>query len=138
MTKNFKNILNRYVCLSSFISLPIWFVTSLLVNIVFESKKLALLTLVIGLINWFFVMVHFEICTSSIDNENKIGDILFSIYLTILLILSTYIVFNYGQTILNELCPTFWTFSSVGQSTLLITGWSQVRALQGPLKLSQT
>ena len=92
MTKNFKNILNRYVCLSSFILLPIWFVTSLLVNIVFESKKLALLTLVIGLINWFFVMVHFEICTSSIDNENKIGDILFSIYVTILLILSTYIV----------------------------------------------
>lgn len=102
MTKNFKNIVDRYVCLSPLISLPVWFVTSLLVNIVFESKKLALLTLVIGLINWFFVMVHFEICTSSIDNENKIGDILFSIYVTILLILSTYIVFNYGQTILNE------------------------------------
>ena len=105
MTKNFKNILNRYVCLSSFISLPIWFATSLSANIVFESKKLALLTLVIGLVNWFFVMVHFEICTSSIDNENKIGDILFSIYVTICLIVLTYIVLNHGQTIIHAFVP---------------------------------
>ena len=101
MTKKLKHILDRYVCLSSLISLPIWFIAHMLVNFAFGPEKILLLSFTVGVLNWYFLMIHFSICSSSIRHENKIGDILFTIYVTILLILSTYVIFNYWSTIVN-------------------------------------
>lgn len=101
MTKKLKHILDRYVGLSPLLSLPIWFITHMLVNFAFGPEKVLLLSFAVGGLNWYFLMIHIDICSSSIRHENKIGDILFTIYVTILLLLSTYVIFNHGQTILN-------------------------------------
>lgn len=102
MTKKLKHILDRYVCLSSLISLPIWFVTHMLVNFAFGPEKVLLLSFAVGGLNWYFLMIHIDICSSSIRHENKIGDILFTIYVTILLMLSIYVIHNYWSTIVNS------------------------------------
>ena len=102
MTKKLKHILDRYVCLSSLISLPIWFVTHMLVNFAFGPEKVLLLSFTVGGLNWYFLMIHIDICSSSIRHENKIGDILFTIYVTILLMLSIYVIYNYWSTIVNS------------------------------------
>ena len=101
MTKKLKHILVRYVYISSLISLPIWFITHMLVNFAFGPEKVLLLSFAVGGLNWYFLMIHIDICSSSIRHENKIGDILFTIYVTILLILSTYVIFNHSSTIVN-------------------------------------
>lgn len=102
MTKKLKHILDRYVCLSPLLSLPIWFITHMLVNFAFGPEKVLLLSFAVGGLNWYFLMIHFSICSSSIRHENKIGDILFTIYVTILVMLSTYVIFNYWSTIVNS------------------------------------
>ena len=102
MKKKLKHILDRYVCLSPLLSLPIWFITHMLVNFAFEPEKVLLLSFTVGGLNWYFLLIHFSICSSSIRHENKIGDILFTIYVTILLMLSTHVIFNYWSTIVNS------------------------------------
>ena len=101
MTKKIKYMLDKYVCLSSLISLPIWFITHMLMNFAFGPEKVLLLSFAVGGLNWYFLMIHFSICSSSIRHENKIGDILFTIYVTILLIISIYVTCNHWSTIEN-------------------------------------
>lgn len=101
MTKKLKHILDIYICLNSLISLPIWFVTHILMNLAFGPEKVLLSSFAVGGLNWYFLIIHIDICSSSIIHENKIGDILFTIYVTILLIISTYVIFNYWSTIVN-------------------------------------
>lgn len=101
MGKTIKNITELYIHLSPLLSLPVWFLTGLLTMAAFGHEKLLLVFFTIGIFNWYFLMVDVETHNSSINKENKIGDLLFAIYVTISIAFSIYIIFNYSDVILK-------------------------------------
>ena len=101
MSKTIKNITELFIRLSPLLSLPVWFLTGLLTMAAFGHEKLLLIFFTIGLFNWYFLMVYIETYNSSIHKENKIGDLLFAIYVTISIVFSIYIIFNYSDVILK-------------------------------------
>lgn len=102
MSKTIKNITETYTRLSPLLSLPVWFLTSLLTIAAFGHEKLLLIFFTIGLFNWYFLMIDVETHNSSINKENKIGDLLFTIYVTINIAVSIYIIINYSEVILKS------------------------------------
>lgn len=101
MVKTIKNITEPFIRLSPLLSLPVWFLTSLLAIAAFGHEKLILIFLTIGIFNWYFLMVDIETHNSSIEKENKIGDLLFAIYVTISIVFSVYVILNYSDVILK-------------------------------------
>jgi hypothetical protein len=101
MIKTIKNITEPFIRLSPLLSLPVWFLTGLLTMAAFGYEKLLLFFFTIGIFNWYFLMVDVETHNSSIEKENKIGDLLFVTYVTISIAFSIYVILNYGDIILK-------------------------------------
>lgn len=105
MVKSLRTILVFYISLSPLLSLPIWFFTGLVVMAHFGYEKLILLFFAIGFVNWLFVWAYLETYHPEYNSNTKTKDLLFSLYVTVGLILSAYLLFTDGSGILHTLFP---------------------------------
>lgn len=105
MIKSIKSVTQTYIGLSPLLSLPIWFFTSLVVMGALGYEKLILLFFAIGFVNWISLMVYFETYHPEYNSNTKTRDLLFSLYVTVGLLLSAYLLFTQGSVILHSIFP---------------------------------
>ena len=103
MLKRIKSIVDFYVSWSPLLSLPIWLFTGLIVMAHYGYKSLILYYFGIWLLNWLFVGVYFETWNSYPEKDVKRTELLFSIYVTLCLVVSVYLFATHGSEILNAL-----------------------------------
>lgn len=105
MVNSLKNATNMYISLSPLLSLPVWFFTGLVVMGAFGYEKLLLPFFAVGFVNWLFVIVYFETYHPEYNSDDRTKDLLFSLYITVGLLLSVYLILTQGSVILHSIFP---------------------------------
>jgi hypothetical protein len=105
MIRSIKSVTQTYIGLSPLLSLTVWFFTGLVVMGAFGYEKLILPFFAVGLVNWLFVMVYFETYHPEYNSNTKTKDLLFSLYVTVGLLLSVYLILTQGSVILHAIFP---------------------------------